>query len=528
MNVYALFDNKEAEKINLKFLQPYSKSERVEISYLGSVSDNIRESCDKGIKEAYFLLADYTDMIPSQLSIWFRGFEKDVTGSSTDLAFAASLFSYLIEQNQLVTYNKPKSIFSTGVISKSGKIEKISGLDKKISAAIKLCSETQDNIMLIPSDNLSDLKQLRDEDSVLDEEIENSNLKIVALSTINDLFNVFELNFSQKKVKSKTFLFSIIAALIIISVISIGIKTALNFTDSSNEKVLADNKNSNIITPQNTLSCFITEHIPTITPTTLINNLKQPSISASTPTSAKLEAPKEIEPSGSNTTAPTFITVDPSKMPLNTPEKLNIFSISSSLPKNGDIVDIHKTDFLFYFNTKNLQPGFNFENIEIRGGNGKILSKQIDSTKNILSVNLWAKYGAVFTLIIPEGALTGSNGMINKATNYTFTAKNSSEFISVTSTIPSSGQANVPLNSQIHIVFNELGLEPGFYLNNITITGGAKITQKKVDRSGSSLTLSVEGLLPLTKYTIRIPEGAIENGVGIVNSMYSFSFQTGS
>lgn len=187
MNVFALFDDKSAEKVNFEFLQPYSTGDRVEITYLNSIPDNVKESADKGIKEAYVVLSGCFNAIPEKISIWFRGFDKSIQGNSTDIAFSTALIVNLMDKTGLLKSMDADNIFATGVLGKHGEVKSISGLKSKMLAILQLCENTSGSLVFLPEENLFELNTLLQEDSNLTLEIKKKNIKLVPVKKLKDI-----------------------------------------------------------------------------------------------------------------------------------------------------------------------------------------------------------------------------------------------------------------------------------------------------------------------------------------------------
>ena len=112
MNVYAIFDDMTYEKIEYKFLKPCSKSERIEILFLGNVPSNIKESADKSIKETYVLLVERLKSLNGKISIWFRGFGRTIQGNSMDVALAIGFISHLIKIKYIRNFANIKNVYA--------------------------------------------------------------------------------------------------------------------------------------------------------------------------------------------------------------------------------------------------------------------------------------------------------------------------------------------------------------------------------------------------------------------------------
>jgi hypothetical protein len=193
MEVYALFDDSTVEKVAFEFLQPLRKSERVDISYLNKVPDNIQESMDAGIKEMYFLLVKLYPRIPNKISIWFRGFQKNINGNSTDLAFSAALIAEIIEQYDTGITTPFKKVYATGYLNKDGYIEKVLGFENKLRAAVDNC-DCHSGIFIYPEENEKELKDILLSDMNLKNSLEKSRLQIVSIRNLKDIFSLLKLS----------------------------------------------------------------------------------------------------------------------------------------------------------------------------------------------------------------------------------------------------------------------------------------------------------------------------------------------
>lgn len=545
MEVYALFDDKNAEQIILKFLQPYSKSSRVEITCLDSVSDNVRESCDKGIKEAFVMLSNCSKNVPEKISIWFRGLENHVQGNSMDLAFACAVIAELHEKSNQKEYNSSKILFATGVINKYSEITKISGLKEKVLSATKFCKEHHENIMLFPAENLEELKLLRETDADFDEEIISSNLGLIPVKSLKDLLNIFEFDGSVKrripkwaKVSIISVVFSILVIILMLLYITSKHSDNLTFNDvtytfndnATSKSLLApiNSANSTLVlsdtplpigTQDGTQVTSGTREIP-VTPGPLISEkteyTKNPVTSPTVNTYTHTGDFPSINHSSAAISTPT-------KSVQNEPFKIKITAIS---PGEGETVDTEKAKFKITFSEPGISKGPKFDHIYVNGGKGRVLAKSFESGSQILTLSLWVKCGSTFTLNIPEGAIKDGANNLNQAQSFTFRSMESDLSFDVISTTPFNGQVNVSLNSTVRMVFNEIGLEAGINFDSISINNGASITGKNIENNGEAVIFHLTGLKPNTKYTLNIPKGSFDNGIGILNKAYTLTFTT--
>lgn len=194
MDVFAILDNKTVEKISYKFLQPNSKSDRIEILFLSSVSDNIKVSVDKGVKESYVLVANKLKSFNQKFSIWFRGVDKSFSGNSADLAFAIAFINELVKMNFIKTKLKSKIICATGVIGNDGIIQGVSGIPDKMRAIIQngLNIGTEECILFIPAENISDINKLKEDDPKLYSSLHQ--LKIIPARSLSEIIDYMQLS----------------------------------------------------------------------------------------------------------------------------------------------------------------------------------------------------------------------------------------------------------------------------------------------------------------------------------------------
>jgi PDZ domain-containing secreted protein len=187
MEVYALFDNGKSEAISLEFLQPTSKGDRVDIIFLNDVPDNVMHSADNGIKEAFISLISHVNDLPEKISIWFKGFESDYCGNSTDLAFSMALYSQFVNEGYLRNSLDKDKIFATGVIDKKGNVKKITGLEGKVRAAFDVLSDDESGILCIPYDNRSELVEIMEKNRELNTAQNKKNMEILYVKSMKDL-----------------------------------------------------------------------------------------------------------------------------------------------------------------------------------------------------------------------------------------------------------------------------------------------------------------------------------------------------
>lgn len=242
MSTSALFDDETCEVITYKFLEPQSKSERVDLFFLGSVPDNIRESADKGIKETYILLSSKYKTLPRKISIWFRGFSKAISGNSAELAFSIAFIECLIKQKYLHSSLTDFEIYATGIINSNCDITAINGIkDKFLGIISKIATENSNcnKIIFYPSLNNEEVQRFIKEDPFISSSL--SNVKLMPVDTLLDVIKIFKLK-NRLSLKGK------LKSLIPIVLITLTVTTAF-FIGNSIENKYIINKSLSFLKP---------------------------------------------------------------------------------------------------------------------------------------------------------------------------------------------------------------------------------------------------------------------------------------
>ncbi|MCX7746494.1 MAG: hypothetical protein N2645_06350 [Clostridia bacterium] len=203
MNVFALFDDRSVESIKLEILHPSRKGERVDITYRSSIPDNIVESLDTGIKEAFVMLSKNIKNTPNKISIWFRGFEKTVQGNSTDLAFAMALIATYSESLFPGHAVLSKTIYTTGIIGKNGEIQRVNGVIDKLIGAFKSSQNYQNSIFLYPAENELEVTGFVCSNKLFEDALKKGEFLLRPVKTLSEALEVLDL---IKKVKKKAVL----------------------------------------------------------------------------------------------------------------------------------------------------------------------------------------------------------------------------------------------------------------------------------------------------------------------------------
>jgi hypothetical protein len=427
MKVFALFDDNNYESISLEFLQPQSKGGAIEITYLQDVNDNIRESADRGIKEAYFLLSKYYLDIPQKIYIWYRGFEKRVQGNSADIAFAVALMDFFFSEGYIKSDISYESVCATGVINKSGEICAVSGIKEKVIAAIRACKGNSKSLLLIPQNNYSEYLDLLKTNPDITSSIREIGMKVVGVSTLLDVLKVFGLTTKRKRESVRLNKFILMASLVVgVSLISFAIHYLTNIKNTKvPENSYNINKASIQYTPINKSKEDMGQNKNEITvyssPT--VKATIQPTIQTDVK-STEIKSLKDINPTGPNRETPqkiVIVTLPPkeSSQPSNEIKDISVQRVMSNNGQEEFYTNAPQINVLF--NQAGLKEGPQFNNIGISGYDCKVLKIALDKEGQALIIDVRGKYGKQISINIPEGALINSNGRKNASFSYKLT-----------------------------------------------------------------------------------------------------------
>lgn len=201
---------------------------------------------------------------------------------------------------------------------------------------------------------------------------------------------------------------------------------------------------------------------------------------------------------------------------------LRVVSVS---PSDGTAEADPDTDIVFTFNTR-LEKGTEFDKIALRDlTDGTVTETDCIISGKTLTIKPMQelKAGHSYRAEIPEGAVVNPDGdTISGGYNAEFSIR----AMSITQTMPENGSDGVGVSAPIRITFDR-AVEPGDKWNEISIvsSGGAADIEKSITEN--TLTISTDGLLNNTEYTLTIPIGALKNSAGGSNTVeYKLVFTT--
>lgn len=139
------------------------------------------------------------------------------------------------------------------------------------------------------------------------------------------------------------------------------------------------------------------------------------------------------------------------------------------------------------------------------------------------------KPGTTYRIDIPYGAVSDGLLNYNEPYSFSFTTKAVEEpVLSVISTMPEPGQANLPGNTKIEVVFGAVITPVNTGLVSLKDQNGDPVDSTEVSVSGSKLTVGHQFLVS-GDYTLTVPTGAVKGLVGdlLLGEDLSFSFNIG-
>ncbi|KNY27895.1 stalk domain-containing protein [Pseudobacteroides cellulosolvens] len=178
-----------------------------------------------------------------------------------------------------------------------------------------------------------------------------------------------------------------------------------------------------------------------------------------------------------------------------------------------------------YFDDLNLLPGDNFNKIKVSNG-AKICDKSFLYSRRFLDLLIDPGKLKNVTVTIPEGAIKTKDGLINE--EYTFVLEGTAgpDYLNIVSTIPQDGRSISISDNLVKIVFKGIGLKASHNFDKISISNDALIEYKQFDKFGSMLLLKLSRIQGNKKYKIDIPENAVVDENGAVNSRFLLDFST--
>lgn len=379
----------------------------VEITYLSRVPDNIRNSVDRGVKEAYFLLSKKLKGMPDKIAVWCRGFEKPVHGNSADLAYAIELISLMLREGHIKSDLIPFIVCATGVINNTGEITEVKGIREKFISAAGICKDYDNAVIIIPKANFAEYKNLLENDEEFSSIMGITNARVIPVAYLNDLIKEF--NIKAKETPVKTNYLPAFFALILIFLVAV-----LIYLKSTSNSNLTNNVQNPIASNTNnqTSTAALTEH--SNNPTKI-------------PTHSKItEAPNSVT-EASNTITPTGKPKEPTvETPIvivkDQPLVDSDLTITKTYPcANQEDIYTNAPIIKIYFNESELKKGATFDKISVIGDGLKVLNVELDQNLNAILINTLGKYNKKINVNIPDGAVTHNSGKSNQSYSYSFT-----------------------------------------------------------------------------------------------------------
>ncbi len=432
MKVYSLFNDYGFELVSLEFLQPSSNGTSVEITYLSKVPDNIRNSVDRGVKEAYFLLSNKIKGVPDKIAVWCRGLEKTVHGNSADLAYAIELFSLMLRAGHIKADFIPSIVCATGVINNMGEITEVKGIREKLISAAGICKYNDKSVIIIPKANFETYSKLLENDEEFSSVMAITNAKVIPVAFLSDVIKVF--NIKSKENSAKFSYLQVITASLIITALALGFFYLKSKTNSNTSEMAQKN------VP--TSSAIVQEPLDTI-PQSAITPASVPTGSQNTMVIKEVnETPKITAPQVKNQEPTHVPTQEPKVKAENkilTPLKPNIedenktikpsyqqkynnnFTITKTYP-SAEQKDVYTNAPIIkiFFQGSELKKGPSFDKIRVQGDGIKVLNVELDQNLQAILINTLGKYNNRVTISIPEGALTDNSGKTNLSYSYSF------------------------------------------------------------------------------------------------------------
>jgi hypothetical protein len=141
VEVWALFDNGTAEKIELDFYTPNSNQQLpVKVFGMGNVSADVLNSARLGMMRCREVLVRAKKLAPGKkFLVAVNPFNQQVRGGSAGLAFALAFAAKLADMGDVQPAKVlPRRAAATGVIGEEGKVGAVNQIDQKIQAALRV------------------------------------------------------------------------------------------------------------------------------------------------------------------------------------------------------------------------------------------------------------------------------------------------------------------------------------------------------------------------------------------------------
>lgn len=217
---------------------------------------------------------------------------------------------------------------------------------------------------------------------------------------------------------------------------------------------------------------------------------------------------------------------DPAKAPL---------TILSTLPVDKS-TDVNSSSEIVITFPETIKRSQRFGSITINGKTLEDMYESYEINGSELSFSPYLELGTSYTISIPTGFVEGASGNQNQAYSFSFTTANEvkpKKTWKLIRVFPFDLQENVSINTPIILdlpIINMDGSIVDEHISKIVLSDitGKSISFKHEIRNNEQLIIYPERLLYMTKYSVEIPEGALQYTSGDKILPCSFSFTTGS
>lgn len=200
-------------------------------------------------------------------------------------------------------------------------------------------------------------------------------------------------------------------------------------------------------------------------------------------------------------------------------EQTSISLMNQSL-HNGDWFDQNTISMEFEYTFA--QPGDNYSQIAIYDTINNQKPVNVSLVDNLLIIDGTLDYGQ-YHIIIPSGALKDNLGGVNPLLEISFEVKETMKLISSTH---NPNDIRKLVGDDVVFTFNIANQGTNF--NNIAlIDANGLVIESLVSIENNVLTINpISDLQNNSKYRVLVPEGALVDGIGNVNSLIDFTFTT--
>lgn len=206
--------------------------------------------------------------------------------------------------------------------------------------------------------------------------------------------------------------------------------------------------------------------------------------------------------------------------------------VSTSEPA-GDTINVSVSSAVYITFNETVIKGDNFKDISIRNTNNNSMVNCIAAINgDSLAIDPLVEldYSTPYSVSIPIGAVKDTAGnLLANEYSINFTTRAAPNYLppTIISTSPDKGEKNVGVDSVITVLFSE-AIQPGEYIDSITIKRGETIVGYTYDIYDKTLIVKPEGLLEdRATYQIKIPAGMVKDlDNTALEKKYNFVFHT--